>query len=79
MGERLEEHEQTIEHWKTWFSQLASLANGAIRYVPIMLEEADASLHLHTPLKEVEAFLHHCKWLVGLMKEMVARTKNYLT
>jgi len=76
LEERLEEREWTLGYWKTYFSQLASLANGAIEDVPRMLREADASLMFHTVPKEVESFIEYCKWLVGLMKEMVARSKN---
>jgi len=55
---------------------LASLANGAMEDVPRMLREADVSLIFRTVPKEVESFIEHCKWLVGLMKEMVARSRN---
>jgi len=41
-----------------------------------MLREADASLTFRKVPKEVETFLDHYKWLVGLMKDMVARNKN---
>jgi len=44
LEERLEEHEHIIKHWKMCFSQLATLANGAIEDVPRMLREADVSL-----------------------------------
>jgi len=74
LEERLEEH--ITKHWKMCFSQLAALANGAIEDVPRMLREADVSLTFRTVPKEVETFLDHCKWLVGLMKNMVARNKN---
>jgi len=42
----------------------------------VLLREAYASLIFRTVPKEVETFLDHCKWLVGLMKDMVARNKN---
>jgi len=44
LEESLEEREQTLRYWKTHFSQLASLANGAIEDVPRMLREAHVSL-----------------------------------
>jgi len=72
LEESLEEREQTLEHWKTCFSQLASLANGAIKDVPRMLKEADVSLMFRPVPKEVESFVEHCKRLVGLMKKMIA-------
>ena len=43
-----------------------------------MLREADASLTFRKVPKEVETFLDHYKWLVGLMKDMVARNKNQI-
>jgi len=55
---------------------LASLANGAIEDVPRMLREADVALMFRRIPKEVESFIKHCKWLVGLMKEMVACSRN---
>ena len=76
LEERLEEHEHITKHSKMCFSQLAALANGAIEDVPRMLREADVSLTFHIVPKEVETLLDHCKWLVGLMKNMVARNKN---
>jgi len=76
LEERLEERERTLAYWKTCFSQLASLANGAIEDVSRLLREVDASLMFRTVPKEVESFIEHCKWLVGLMKEMVTRSKN---
>jgi len=76
LEECLEERELTLGYWKIYFSQLASLANGAIEDVPRMLMEADVSLMFRTIPKEVESFIEHCKWLVGLMKEMVARSRN---
>jgi len=76
LEERLEEHEYITKHWKMCFSQLAALANEAIEDVSRMLREADVSLTFHTVPNEVETFLDHCKWLVGLMKDMVARNKN---
>jgi len=76
LEEHLKEHENITEHWKTCFSQLAALANGAIEGVPKMLREVEASLTFRTVPKEVKTFLDHCKWLVGLMKDMVARNKN---
>ena len=74
--ERLEGRERLIEHWKTCFSQLASLANAAIEDVPRMLREVDVTLMFRTVPKEVESFIEYCKWLVGLMKEMVARSRD---
>jgi len=72
----IEEHEKTAEHWKTCFSQLATLANWAIKDVPRMLAEADVALFFYKPPKVVEVLIEHCKRLVGLMKDMVARRKN---
>jgi len=76
LEESIEEREQTLGYWKTRFSQLASLANGAIEDVPRMLREADVSLMFRPVPKEAESFVEHCKWLVGLMKEMVTRNRN---
>jgi len=39
LEEHLEEREWTLGYWKTCFSQLASLANGAIEDVLRMLRE----------------------------------------
>ena len=74
--EHLKEHEHITKHWKTCFSQLAALANGVINGVPKMLREVGTSLTFRMIPKEVETFLDHCEWLVGLMKDMVARNKN---
>jgi len=76
LEEHLKEHEHITKHWKMCVSQLATLANGAIEDVPRMLREADVSLTFRTIPKEVETFLDNYKWLVGLMKDMVARNKN---
>jgi len=41
-----------------------------------MLRGDDVSLMFRTVPKEVESFIEHYKWLVGLMKEMVARSRD---
>jgi len=53
----IKEHEKTAKHWKTCFSQLAALANGAIGDVPRMLVEADATLFFYKPPKAMEVFI----------------------
>jgi len=58
------------------FFPIGFMANGAMEDVPRMLREADVSLMFRTVPKEVESFIEHCKWLIGLMKEMVARSRN---
>jgi len=75
LEESLEERQQALEHWKTRFSQLASLANGAIKDVPRMLKEADVSLMFRPVPTEVASFVEHCKGLVGLMKKMIAHNR----
>jgi len=72
----IEEHQKTADHWKTCFYQLAALANGAIEDVPRMLAEVYATMFFYKPPKAVEVFIEHCKGLVGLMKDMVARSKD---
>jgi len=56
------DQERDIIHWKTCFSQLAALANGAIDEVPRMLKEADISLMFFNPPNAVQNFLNHCKY-----------------
>ena len=80
MMTQLENHiadqERDIIHWKTCFSQLAALANGAIEDVPRMLGEADLSLmFFHFP-DSVQTFLNHCKYLVEHMKVIIARSRD---
>jgi len=72
----IEEREKTSKHWKTCFSPFATLPNGAIEGVPKMLVEADTTLFFFKPPKEVETFIEHCKWLVEIMKDMIARGKD---
>ena len=68
MMTQLENHiadqERDIIYWKTCFSQLAALANGAIDEVPRMLRETDISLMFFNPPDVVQNFLNHCKYLV---------------
>jgi len=70
------EQEKIIVHWKTCFSQLAALANGAIDEVPRMLREADISLMFFNPPDAVQNILNHCKYLVEQMKNMIASAKK---
>jgi len=66
------EREKVVEYWKNCFSQLASLANGAIDDVPRMLSNAESSLKFYNPPKDVTVFLEHCKQLVGMIKGFIA-------
>jgi len=60
---QLENHiadqERDIIYWKTCFSQLAALANGAMEDVPRMLREADSSLMFFNFPDSVQTFLNH--------------------
>jgi len=80
MMTQLENHiadqERDIIHWKTCFSQLAALANGAIEDVPRMLREADSSLMFFNFPDSVQTFLNHCKYLVEHMKVIIARSRD---
>jgi len=69
------EQEKYVAHWQRNFSQLASLANGAIEDVPRMLREVDAVTFCDLP-REVQIFLDHCKWLVEQMKILIARVRD---
>jgi len=60
----IEDQERDIIHWKTCFSQLAALANGAMEDVPRMLREANSSLMFFNFPDSVQTFLNHCKYLV---------------
>jgi len=70
------DQEEVIIHWKTRFSQLAALANGAIDEVPRMLHEADVSLMFFNLPEKVQNFLNHCKFLVDEMKNIIANVKK---
>jgi len=70
------EQGNAVAHWKMWFSQLAALANGTIDEIPKMLPEAEVALTFYNPPKEVKNFLERCKWLVGIMKNMITRAKK---
>jgi len=80
MMTQLENHiadqERDIAHWRSCFSQLAALANGAIEDVPRMLREADSSLMFFNLPDSVQFFLNHCKYLVEQMKAMIARSRD---
>jgi len=52
LEEHMKEHEHITKHWKMCFSQLAALANGAIKDVLRMLREADVSLTFRTVPKK---------------------------
>jgi len=69
------EQEKDVAHWQRNFSQLATLANGAIEDVPRMLREVDA-MTFRDPPREVQIFLDHCKWLVEQIKILIARVRN---
>jgi len=77
---QLENHiadqERDIIHWRTCFSQLAALANGAIEDVPRMLREADSSMMFFNFPDSAQTFLNHCKYLVEQMKVMIARSRD---
>jgi len=70
------EREKVAEYWKSCFSQLASLANGAIDDVPRMLSNAESSLKFYNPPEDVTVFIEHCKQLVGVMKGFIARARG---
>ena len=73
--DRLDQQEKDVAHWRRNFSQLATLANGAIADVPRMLREVDA-VTFRDPPQEVQIFLDHCKWLVEQMKILIARARD---
>jgi len=70
------DQERDIIHWKTCFTQLATLANGAIEHVPRMLREADSSLMFFNFPDSVQIFFNHCKYLVEQMKVIIARSRD---
>jgi len=80
MMTQLENHiadqELDIIHWRTCFSQLVALANGAIEDMPRMLREADSSLMSFNFPDFVQNFLNHCKYLIEQMKVMIARSRD---
>ncbi|KOM34854.1 hypothetical protein LR48_Vigan02g100400 [Vigna angularis] len=76
MKEHIAEQETAVKHWKESFSQLASLANGAIEDIPRMVSEAEASTHFYSPPVEIELFINHCKRLIDEMKSLITRDKN---
>ena len=80
MMTQLENHiadqERDITHWRTCFSQLAVLTNGAIEDVPRMLREADSSLMFFNFPDSVQIFINHCKYLVEQMKVIIARSRD---
>ena len=76
-GEHIADQERDIIHWRTCFSQLVVLANGAIEDVPRMLREADSSLMFFNFPDSVQTFLNHCKYLVERMKVMIARSRDW--
>jgi len=76
MEHLIAEQGNAVAHWKIWFSQLDVLATGAINGITKMLRKAEVVLTFYNPPKEVENFLEHCKWLVGIMKNMITRAKR---
>ena len=70
------EQGNAVAHWKIWFSQLDVLATGAINGITKMLRKAEVVLTFYNPPKEVKNFLERCKWLVGIMKNMITRAKK---
>jgi len=70
------DREKVAEYWKNCFSQLASLANGAIDDVPRMLFNAESSLKFYNPPEDITIFIEHCKQLVGVMKGFIARARD---
>ena len=70
------EREKVAEYWKNCFSQLASIANGAIDDVPWMLSNAESSLKFYNPPEDITVFIEHCKQLVGVMKDFIARARG---
>jgi len=70
------EQEKVAEYWKNCFSQLASLANGAIDDVPRMLSNAESSLKFYNRPEDITIFIEHCKQLVGVMRGFIARARG---
>ncbi|KOM40624.1 hypothetical protein LR48_Vigan04g082200 [Vigna angularis] len=70
------EQERVTENWKRSFSQLASLANDAIKDVPKILADVESALPIFNPPKKVEAFLNYCKKLMREMKNVMAETRD---
>jgi len=70
------EREKVAEYWRNCFSQLASLANGAIGDVPRMLFNVELSLKFYNPPEDITIFIEHCKQLVGAMKGFIARARD---
>ena len=52
--------EKVVAQWKTCFSQLATLANGAVSGVPEMLREAKTSLLFSILQMKSILFIKHC-------------------
>jgi len=76
MNEYVVEQGRITEHWKICFSQLASLANGAIKNVPKLLADVESAMPIFNPPKRIEAFLNHCKKLMEEMKNVMARAQD---
>ena len=76
MNEYVVEQGRITKHWKICFSQLASLANGAIENVPKLLADAESAMLIFNPPKGIEAFLNHCKKLMAKMKNVMARAQD---
>jgi len=70
------EQEKVAEYWKNYFSQLASLANGAIDDVLRMLSNVESSLKFYNPPEDITIFIEHCKQLVGVMNGFIARARG---
>jgi len=70
------EQKWNIRHWKKCFSQLAALANGAIKDIPRLLSETESALPNFNPPEKIETFLDHCKKLIKEMKSMISRARN---
>ena len=76
MNEYVVEQGRITEHWKTCFSQLASLANGAIENVPKLLVDDESAMSIFNPPKGIEAFLNHYKKLMEEMKNVMVRAQD---
>ncbi|KAG2408055.1 uncharacterized protein HKW66_Vig0028770 [Vigna angularis] len=76
MKEYIVEQELVTEHWRRSFSQLASLANEAIKDVPKLLADAESALPIFNPPEKVETFLNYCKKLIREMKNVMAEAHD---
>ncbi|XP_022631968.1 uncharacterized protein LOC111240700 [Vigna radiata var. radiata] len=76
LRECIVEQRQVIENWRRSFSQLASLANEAIKDVPGLLADAESVMPIFNPPKKIETFLNYCKKLIRKIKNVMARARD---